>query len=58
MSDSNSSEVVGKAIEETIEERERRQRRAKAIDALREFRKSQPKITAAEVARARRWGRP
>lgn len=58
MSDSDSSEVLGQDNKETIEERDRQQRRAKAIDALLVFRKSQPRVTAAEVARARRWGRP
>jgi len=58
LSDSDSDEVIGQVGKESVEERERQQRRAKAIDALLDFRKSQPKITAAEAAWARRQGRP
>ncbi len=58
MSDSDLSEVGGQGISETVEEWELQQRRAKAIDALLIFRKSLPKMTAAELARARRRGRP
>ncbi len=54
----NKSAIIAQLMKDAVEERQRQHRRAKAIDALLEFRKGMPKISAAEAARARRQGRP
>jgi hypothetical protein len=54
----NKSAVIARLMERAIEERQQRLRRAAAIDALLEQRRTQLPVTAAEVAAARRAGRP
>jgi hypothetical protein len=45
-------------MQEAIEERQREQRRAAAIDAVLELRRRQAPVSDAEIAEARRAGRP
>src|ERR1700724_2890080 len=52
------SAVIARLMERAIEERQQRLRRAAAIDALLEHRRTQRPVTAAKVAAARRAGRP
>jgi hypothetical protein len=54
----NKSAVIARLMERAIEERQQRLRRAAAIDALLEQRRTQRPVTAAEVAAAHRAGRP
>ncbi len=54
----NKSAVIARLMERAIEERQQRLRRAAAIDALLEQRRTQRPVTAAKVTAARRAGRP
>jgi hypothetical protein len=54
----NKSAVIAGLMERAIEERQQRLRRAAAIDALLEQRRTQRSVIAAKVAAARRAGRP
>ena len=54
----NKSAVIARLMQSAIEERERQNRRAVAIDALLDLRKSQVPVSAAAVEAARRQGRP
>jgi metal-responsive CopG/Arc/MetJ family transcriptional regulator len=54
----NKSAIIARLMQQAIEERHRHQRRSAAIDALIEMRRAQRPISDAEVARARREGRP
>jgi hypothetical protein len=54
----NKSAVIADLMERAIEERQQRLRRAAAIDALLEQRRTQRPVTTAKVAAARRAGRP
>jgi hypothetical protein len=54
----NKSAVIAGLMERAIEERQQRLRRAAAIDALLEQRRTQRTVTTANVAAARRAGRP
>ncbi|HLX09518.1 MAG TPA: hypothetical protein VKY89_16815 [Thermoanaerobaculia bacterium] len=54
----NKSAVIADLMRQAVEDRQRRRRRAVAIDTLLELRRSQRPVTAAEVAAARRAGRP
>jgi len=54
----NKSAVIARLMQQAVEERQRQQRRAAAIDALLELRKKRRPVSAKEVARARRQGRP
>lgn len=53
----NKSAVIASLMREAVEERQRQRRRAAAIDALLDLRRSQRPVTAAAVAAARREGR-
>jgi len=54
----NKSAVIARLMERAIEERQQRLRRAAAIDALLDQRRTQRPVTRARVAAARRAGRP
>jgi hypothetical protein len=54
----NKSAVIARLMQQAIEDRQRQRRRAAAIDALLELRRSQRPVGAAKVAAARREGRP
>ena len=54
----NKSAVIARLMERAIEERQQRLRRASAIDALLEQRRTQRPVIAAKVSAARRAGRP
>lgn len=54
----NKSAIIAQLMRDAVEERRRLRRRAQAIDALLDLRQSQPKVTAATAARARRQDRP
>ncbi len=54
----NKSSIIARLMEQAIADRRRQERRAEAIDALLELRRQQRPATAAEIARARRTGRP
>lgn len=54
----NKSAVVARLMDQAIEERHRAARRAAAVDALLELRRTQRPASDAEIGRARRYGRP
>lgn len=54
----NRSAIIARLMQEAVEERKRQQRRIAAIDGLLELRKQQHPFSDAEIARARRAGRP
>lgn len=54
----NKSGVLTRLMRQAIEERERQQRRAAAVDALLKLRRRQRPVTDREVRKARRAGRP
>ncbi len=54
----NRSAIIARLMQEAIEERQREQRRVAAIDALLELRRKQSPASDAEIAEARRAGRP
>jgi hypothetical protein len=54
----NKSAVIARLMRQAVEDRQRQRRQAAAIDALLDLRRSQPPVTAAAVAAARREGRP
>lgn len=54
----NKSGVLTRLMRQAIEERERQQRRAAAVDALLKLRRRQRPVTGREVRKARRAGRP
>jgi metal-responsive CopG/Arc/MetJ family transcriptional regulator len=54
----NRSAIIARLMQEAIEERQREQRRAAAIDAVLELRRRQAPVSDAEIAEARRAGRP
>jgi metal-responsive CopG/Arc/MetJ family transcriptional regulator len=54
----NKSAVVAELMRQAVEERRRRERRARAIGRLLDLRKRTPAVSGAEVLRARRRGRP
>ena len=54
----NRSAIIARLMQEAVEERQREQRRAAAIDALLELRRKQAPASDAEIAEARREGRP
>jgi hypothetical protein len=45
-------------MQQAVEEKRRQQRRAAAIDALLDLRRQQRPVSDAEIARARKAGRP
>ena len=54
----NKSAVIARLMQQAVAERQREQRRAAAIDALLDLRRKQRPVSDAEVARARKAGRP
>jgi metal-responsive CopG/Arc/MetJ family transcriptional regulator len=54
----NRSAVIARLMQQAVEEKRRQQRRGAAIEALLDFRRKQRPVSAAEIARARRAGRP
>jgi len=54
----NKSAIIARLMQQAVEERQRQQRRSAAIDALLEMRRAQRPVSDAEVAQARREGRP
>ena len=54
----NRSAIIARLMQEAVEERLREQRRAAAIDAVLELRRRQAPASNAEIAEARRAGRP
>jgi len=56
--DENKSAVLTRLMRQAIEERQRAQRRAAAIDALLKLRKRQRPLSDRELRKAREAGRP
>lgn len=54
----NKSAVIAQLMERAVAEEERQERRARAIDTLLEIRRQVRPVTAAEVRKARKTGRP
>jgi hypothetical protein len=54
----NKSAVIARLMRQAVEEKNRQQRRAAAIDALLDFRRQQSPVSDAEIARAREADRP
>jgi predicted transcriptional regulator len=54
----NKSSVIARLMQQAVEEKRRQQRRAAAIEALLDFRRKQRVVSGAEIARARKAGRP
>jgi hypothetical protein len=54
----NWSAIIARLMQEAVEERQREQRRAAAIDAVIELRRHQAPASDEEIAEARRAGRP
>jgi hypothetical protein len=54
----NKSAVIARLMQQAIEDRQRQRRRAEAIDALLELRRSQRPVGKEEIAAARWQGRP
>ena len=54
----NKSAIIARLMQEAVDERRRKLRRSRAVDALLDLRRGQPAANSREVARARRRGRP
>jgi metal-responsive CopG/Arc/MetJ family transcriptional regulator len=54
----NKSAVIAELMRQAVEERRRRQRRARAVDRLLALRKKAPAVSDAVVRRSRQRGRP
>lgn len=54
----NRSAVIARLMQQAVEEKRRQQRRAAAIESLLELRRKQRPVSDAEIARARKAGRP
>ena len=54
----NKSAVIARLMREAVEERQRQERRAEAIDALLRVRRRAKPVSARAAATARRKGRP
>jgi metal-responsive CopG/Arc/MetJ family transcriptional regulator len=54
----NKSAVIAELMRQAVEERRRRQRRARAVDRLLALRKKAPAVSDAAVRRSRQRGRP
>jgi metal-responsive CopG/Arc/MetJ family transcriptional regulator len=54
----NKSAVIAELMRQAVEERRRRQRRARAVDRLLALRKKTPAVSDAVVRRSRQRGRP
>jgi hypothetical protein len=54
----NKSGILTRLMRQAIEEQERRQRRAAAVDALLKLRRRQRPVSDRELSKARRTGRP
>ena len=54
----NKSAVIAQLMRQAVEERRRRERRARAVGRLLDLRKRTPSVSGAEARQARRRGRP
>lgn len=54
----NKSAVIARLMQQAVDEKRREQRRAAAVDALLDLRRKQRPVSNAEIARARKLGRP
>lgn len=54
----NKSAILSRLMQEAVDERDRRRRRAAAIDRLIKLRKTQRPVTDSQIRRARHQGRP
>ncbi len=54
----NRSAVIARLMQQAVEEKHRQRRRASAIEALLDLRRKQRPASDAEIARARKVGRP
>ena len=54
----NKSAIIARLMKQAIEERRRQEQRRAAIEQLLELRKRAPRVTDAQIRRARRYGRP
>jgi len=54
----NKSAVIARLMQQAVAEKQREKRRAAAIDALLDLRRKQRPVSDAEIARARKAGRP
>ena len=54
----NKSAVIARLMQQAVAEKQREKRRAAAIDALLDLRRKQQPVSDAEIARARKAGRP
>ena len=54
----NKSAIIARLMKQAVEERRRHEQRKVAIEQLLELRKRAPRVTDAEIRRARRYGRP
>lgn len=54
----NKSAVIARLMQQAVDERQRQQRRAAAIDAILDLRRTQRPVSKAAIAAARRKGRP
>jgi len=54
----NKSAIISRLMRQAVEEKRREQRRRAAIEALLDLRRKQKPVPDAEIARARRAGRP
>lgn len=56
--DENRSAIIARLMQQAVGERRQRERRAAAIEALLDLRRSQPPTSDASIRRAREAGRP
>ena len=54
----NKSAIIARLMKQAVEERRRQEQRKAAIEQLLELRKRAPRVTDAQIRRARRYGRP
>jgi len=54
----NKSAIITRLMQQAVEERRREQARSAAIDELLRLRKRAPRVTDAQIRRARQFGRP
>jgi hypothetical protein len=54
----NKSAVIARLMERAVEEERRRERRARAVDALLALRRRIQPVTASDIRKARTTGRP
>jgi hypothetical protein len=54
----NKSAVIARLMQQAVDDKQREQRRAAAIEALLDLRRKQRPVSDVEIARARKAGRP